>query len=187
MKAKILLIEDNEQNRYLATFLLEQRGFSTVVPRADGPAGIELRASANASTSSCSTSSCPAWTATPWPAPCAPSPRLARVPIVAVTSYAMVGDREKALAAGCDGYLEKPIDPETFVAEVKRHLRPPAKETSHESNPDRGRQAGESLSPARPPARSRLRSGSRPATARRRSSRPARRRPTWSSPICSCR
>jgi CheY-like chemotaxis protein len=51
-------------------------------------------------------------------------PAMAGVPIVAVTSYAMVGDREKALAAGCTGYIEKPINPDTFVAEVRRHLRP---------------------------------------------------------------
>jgi CheY-like chemotaxis protein len=40
-------------------------------------------------------------------------------PIVAVTSYAMVGDREKALAAGCNGCMEKPVEPDSFVAEVK--------------------------------------------------------------------
>ncbi|HWL16960.1 MAG TPA: response regulator, partial [Opitutus sp.] len=50
---------------------------------------------------------------------------LARTPIVAVTSYAMVGDREKSLAAGCNGYIEKPINPETFVAEVSRFLASP--------------------------------------------------------------
>jgi two-component system cell cycle response regulator DivK len=38
----------------------------------------------------------------------------------------MLGDREKALAAGCCGYIEKPINPETFVADVTRHLQPPA-------------------------------------------------------------
>jgi CheY-like chemotaxis protein len=42
------------------------------------------------------------------------------VPIIAVTSYAMAGDREKAIAAGCDGYIEKPIDPETFVSEIEK-------------------------------------------------------------------
>jgi CheY-like chemotaxis protein len=42
------------------------------------------------------------------------------VPIIAVTSYAMPGDRQRALAAGCTGYIEKPIDPETFVAEMER-------------------------------------------------------------------
>lgn len=53
---------------------------------------------------------------------------LADVPIIAVTSYAMVGDRERILAAGCTGYIEKPIDPDTFMAQVERFLaiRPPA-------------------------------------------------------------
>jgi two-component system cell cycle response regulator DivK len=50
------------------------------------------------------------------------NPALAEVPIVAVTSYAMVGDRERILAAGCQGYIEKPINPETFMAEVEQHL-----------------------------------------------------------------
>ena len=47
---------------------------------------------------------------------------LQNVPIVAVTSYAMRGDRTKALAAGCDGYIEKPIDPDSFVSDVARFL-----------------------------------------------------------------
>lgn len=46
------------------------------------------------------------------------------VPIVAVTSFAMAGDRDKALAAGCDGYIEKPINPDTFIAEIRQFLRP---------------------------------------------------------------
>ena len=44
------------------------------------------------------------------------------VPIIAVTSYAMVGDREQILAAGATGYIEKPINPETFVAEIIQYL-----------------------------------------------------------------
>jgi two-component system cell cycle response regulator DivK len=44
------------------------------------------------------------------------------IPIIALTSYAMVGDKEKALAAGCTGYIEKPINPETFMAEIKKYL-----------------------------------------------------------------
>jgi len=51
-------------------------------------------------------------------------PERRSIPIVAVTSYAMVGDRERALAAGCDGYLEKPIDPVTFVSHVESFLEP---------------------------------------------------------------
>jgi two-component system, cell cycle response regulator DivK len=44
---------------------------------------------------------------------------------VGVTSHAMMGDRYKALEAGCDGYIEKPINPETFVANIEQHLRSP--------------------------------------------------------------
>jgi len=51
------------------------------------------------------------------------NPALKEIPIVAVTSYAMVGDREKALAAGCTGYMEKPINPENFVAEIESYLK----------------------------------------------------------------
>jgi len=49
-------------------------------------------------------------------------PALATTPIVAVTSYAMVGDRERVLAAGATGYLEKPVDPETFVDRIREYL-----------------------------------------------------------------
>ncbi len=48
--------------------------------------------------------------------------RTSGIPIVVVTSYAMAGDREKVLATGAEGYLEKPIDPETFVGDVERYL-----------------------------------------------------------------
>ena len=47
---------------------------------------------------------------------------LARTPIIAVTSYAMVGDREQILAAGATGYIEKPINPDTFVTEIIRYM-----------------------------------------------------------------
>ena len=48
---------------------------------------------------------------------------LASIPLLAVTALAMVGDREKGMAAGFDGYLYKPIEPETFVADVERFLK----------------------------------------------------------------
>jgi CheY-like chemotaxis protein len=44
------------------------------------------------------------------------------IPIIAVTSYAMVGDREKALASGATDYIEKPINPDTFVDQIRKHL-----------------------------------------------------------------
>ncbi len=49
-------------------------------------------------------------------------PRLARIPVLAVTALAMVGDRERLLAAGFDGYIGKPIEPDTFVAELEAFL-----------------------------------------------------------------
>jgi CheY-like chemotaxis protein len=47
---------------------------------------------------------------------------LADVPIIAVTSYAMVGDRERILAVGCTDYIEKPIDPDTFMPQIEQWL-----------------------------------------------------------------
>jgi CheY-like chemotaxis protein len=49
---------------------------------------------------------------------------LTQTPIVAVTSYAMPGDREKAIESGCTGYIEKPINPDTFVAQIEKHFLP---------------------------------------------------------------
>lgn len=45
-----------------------------------------------------------------------------KIPIIALTSYAMVGDREKAFSAGCTGYIEKPINPDTFISEIEKYL-----------------------------------------------------------------
>ena len=118
---KVLLIEDNEQNRYLATFLLEQRG-STVVHAASGPAGIE-RASAETFDLVLLDIQLPGMDGYAVARALRGNATLAEVPIVAVTSYAMAGDREKSLAAGCDGYLEKPINPETFVDDVRQFFR----------------------------------------------------------------
>lgn len=49
-------------------------------------------------------------------------PELAAVPIVAITANVMRGDREKTLQAGCDGYIQKPIDVDTFVEQVQRFI-----------------------------------------------------------------
>lgn len=123
MPRSVLLIEDNEQNRYLVTFLLERRGFAVrSVP--DGARGIAL-----------ARTFVPALVLLDIQLPGMDGYAVARalrqidamraIPIVAVTSYAMPGDREKALAAGCTGYIEKPIDPGTFAEEVELALARP--------------------------------------------------------------
>jgi two-component system cell cycle response regulator DivK len=117
MSRTVLLIEDNEQNRYLATFLLEQRGYA-VVAAEDGRRGVEIAGTFVPEVILLDIQ-LPAMDGYAVAEALRRIPALARVPIVAVTSYAMAGDRERALAAGCTGYIEKPIDPETFVAEVE--------------------------------------------------------------------
>jgi len=52
------------------------------------------------------------------------APETKAIPIVAVTAFAMKGDEEKALAAGVDGYMSKPVDKRAFRALVARHLEP---------------------------------------------------------------
>ncbi len=120
MKPNILMIEDNEQNRYLATFLLERRGY-TVVAAEDGLRGIELAAKEEIDLILLDIQ-LPAMDGYQVAKALKSRPESRKIPIVAVTSYAMMGDREKALASGCDGYLEKPINPETFVSEIEKFL-----------------------------------------------------------------
>jgi len=120
MSRTVLLIEDNEQNRYLATFLLEKHGHR-VVCAPDGPAGIGL-AQTLAPDLILLDIQLPGMDGYAVARALRALPGREATPIVAVTSYAMVGDREKALAAGCTGYIEKPINPDTFVAEIEAFL-----------------------------------------------------------------
>jgi two-component system cell cycle response regulator DivK len=120
MNDTVLLIEDNEQNRYLATFLLEKHGLR-VVCAPDGPSGI-ARAQELAPGLILLDIQLPGMDGYAVARALRAIPALQNTPIVAVTSYAMVGDREKCLAAGCNGYVEKPINPDTFVAEIARFL-----------------------------------------------------------------
>ena len=126
MNAKILLIEDNEQNRYMLTFLLEQHGHE-IVPAVSGTLGLELAAKVLPDLILLDIQ-LPGMDGYAVARSLKGDPRLKSIPIVAVTSYAMVGDREKVLAAGAEGYIEKPINPDTFVAEVEGFLRLPGEE-----------------------------------------------------------
>ncbi len=121
MKAKILLIEDNEQNRYLVTFLLEQRGHQ-VIPAMSGSSGLELATKVLPDLILLDIQ-LPGMDGYSVARALKSDPLLKPIPIVAVTSYAMVGDRERVFAAGAEGYIEKPINPETFPDEIERFIR----------------------------------------------------------------
>lgn len=117
---RILLIEDNPENRYLVTFLLTQRGHE-VLSAESGPRGLEMAARCLPHLILLDIQ-LPGMDGHAVARALKGDPELKHIPVVAVTSYAMVGDREKCLAAGAEGYVEKPINPETFVAEIERFL-----------------------------------------------------------------
>ncbi len=120
MNKRLLLIEDNEQNRYLVTYLLEARGWK-VVHASDGPAGLKLTASTDPAIILLDIQ-LPGMDGYSVARALRENPALLSVPIIAVTSYAMTGDRDRCIAAGCSGYIEKPLDPDTFCSEVERYL-----------------------------------------------------------------
>jgi two-component system cell cycle response regulator DivK len=121
MDTKILVIEDNEQNMYLTTFILEKHDFQVLQAR-NGADGISL-ASQEKPDLILLDIQLPVMDGYAVARELRKNPMLGKVPIVAVTSYAMPGDREHALEAGCTGYIEKPINPETFIAEVKQYFQ----------------------------------------------------------------
>ena len=120
--ANILIIEDNEQNLYLETFILEKHGHGVTAAR-DGAEGIRLAEETRPALILLDIQ-LPVMDGYAVATELRRHPALAHTPIVAVTSYAMAGDRERVLATGCDGYIEKPINPDTFLAEVLVYLAP---------------------------------------------------------------
>lgn len=122
MKARILLVEDNDQNRYLARFLLERRGHE-VVETDTGAEALEL-ARRLAPDLILLDIQLPGMDGHAIARELKGDPGLRAIPVVAVTSFAMVGDREKCLEAGAEGYIEKPIDPDSFVAAIEVFLHP---------------------------------------------------------------
>ena len=120
MNDTLLIIEDNPQNFYMMRFLLEKSGFS-VIGAENGREGIQaaLRRPPRAILLDIQLPEMDGYAVAE---ALKSHPELDHVPIIAVTSYAMVGDRERILAAGANGYIEKPIDPETFVDEIIGYL-----------------------------------------------------------------
>lgn len=120
MKGKILVIEDNEQNLYLIRYILEDCDYE-VFAAMDGKEGIALAACLLPDLILLDIQ-LPLMDGYAVARNLRENPDLADTPIVAVTSYAMPGDKEKAMEAGCSGYIEKPINPDTFDKQVGKYL-----------------------------------------------------------------
>ena len=120
MKAMILMIEDNDRNAYLVRFIIEKCGYG-VIHAWDGKEGIALARQAKPDLILLDIQ-LPVMDGYAVAHELKGDRELRDVPMVAVTSYAMLGDRERILSAGCVGYIEKPINPATFVAEIEQYL-----------------------------------------------------------------
>jgi two-component system cell cycle response regulator DivK len=117
---KILLIEDNEMNRDMLSRRLVKRGYEVVVA-VDGQEGVQ-KARAEAPALVLMDMSLPVldgWEATQ---ALRADPATRSIPVIALTAHAMAGDREKALAAGCDDFDTKPIELERLLGKIEALL-----------------------------------------------------------------
>jgi CheY-like chemotaxis protein len=120
MTARVLVVEDNPQNLELMCFLLQASGHETLVAR-NGQQGLDVAAASLPDLILCDIQM-PVLDGFGVVERLRLDPRLRGIPCVAVTALAMPLDRERALAAGFDGYLSKPIEPRTFVALIEGFL-----------------------------------------------------------------
>jgi len=121
-KVKILYIEDNRENRMLVRAVLEAAGY-LIVDAEDGLAGIEAAIREEPALILLDIN-LPGVDGYEIVAILKSFPNLASTPVIAVTAYAMQGDRQRTLVAGCDGYIQKPIDVDMLPAQVARFLHP---------------------------------------------------------------
>ena len=117
----VLVIEDNEKNRYLISFILKGAGYN-VIEAVTGEDGIG-KAIGEHPDLILMDIQLPGIDGYETTRRIRAEPSGAKIPIIALTSYAMTGDRERALAAGCTGYVEKPINPDTIMDEIQKYLR----------------------------------------------------------------
>jgi len=117
MTKTILIIEDNEDNMVLISFIMEKAGYQ-VLKATRGEVGVAM-----------AIEHLPSFIILDIQLPDIDGMEVARriraskvdgtIPIIAMTSYAMLGDREALLAAGCDGYIEKPIEVSRVVEQIR--------------------------------------------------------------------
>jgi CheY-like chemotaxis protein len=119
---KILLVEDNEMNRDMLLRRLNRNGFEVVIA-VNGQEGVELAGSARPDLilMDMSLPVLDGWEATKV---VKANPDTARIPVIALTAHAMVHDKERAMAAGCDDFDTKPIDLPRLLEKINSLLRP---------------------------------------------------------------
>jgi CheY-like chemotaxis protein len=118
---KILLVEDNEMNRDMLSRRLERRGYELILA-VDGREGVEKAISElpDLILMDMSLPVLDGWEAT---RQLKAAPETCSIPIIALTAHAMAGDREKAIAAGCDDYGTKPVEISLLQAKITALLR----------------------------------------------------------------
>ncbi len=119
--AKILLVEDNDNNRDMLSRRLQRRGYD-VVPAVDGGEAV-ARAGADLPDLILMDMQLPVldgWEAT---RRIKADPRTQAIPVIGLTAFAMAGDREKGLDAGCDDYDTKPIDFQRLLGKIEALLQ----------------------------------------------------------------
>lgn len=117
---RILIIEDNEDNLYMIKFILEHSKLEVICAKT-GTEGIEatIKDKPDLILMDIQLPDINGLEVTKKIRQLTPDRQL---PIVAISSYAMTGDKQKALEAGCTGYIEKPINPETIIDEIQSFL-----------------------------------------------------------------
>ncbi len=119
-KGRILYIEDNSDNRKLIRRVLEWEGYEVLEARDGTEALARLETeTVDLALLDINMPDIDGYTLT---STIRSDPRFSHLPIVAVTANVMRGDRERSLQAGCDGYIQKPIDIDTFSEQIERFL-----------------------------------------------------------------
>lgn len=117
----ILYIEDNAENRLLVRRILEAEGYS-MIEATDGPTGLELAIQRQPDLILLDIN-LPEIDGYDLAGHFRNAPGLQQVPILAITANVMKGDRERTLEAGCDGYIQKPIDVDRLPEQVRAALQ----------------------------------------------------------------
>jgi CheY-like chemotaxis protein len=121
MTTRILIIEDNPANLELMVYLLNNFGYTTITAM-DGEEGLALVKKENPDLIICDIQ-LPKLNGYEIAEKLNQDPNLSKIPLIAVTAFSMVGDRDKILASGFDDYMAKPIDPENFVKKIEVFLK----------------------------------------------------------------